>query len=45
MMENPEEDLLQLHDDEEIIEVIELSDTEHTAGVYYSVCECVCVRE
>ncbi|XDV35108.1 hypothetical protein PO909_005135, partial [Leuciscus waleckii] len=31
MMENPEEDLLQLHNDEEIIEVIDLSDAEPTA--------------
>lgn len=30
-MENPEESLL-LHEDEEIIEVIDLNDTEHTAG-------------
>ncbi|XP_052414178.1 angio-associated migratory cell protein [Carassius gibelio] len=31
MMDNPEEDSLNLHEDEEIIEVIDLSDTEQTA--------------
>ncbi|KTG34355.1 hypothetical protein cypCar_00043090 [Cyprinus carpio] len=31
MMDNPEEDSLNLHEDEEIIEVIDLNDTEQTA--------------
>lgn len=45
-MDNPEEDSLNLHEDEEIIEVIDLSDTEQTAGVclslnLYMVCVCM----
>ncbi len=36
MMDNPEEDSLILHEDEEIIEIIDLNDTEQTAGVCLS---------
>lgn len=48
MMDNPEEDSLNLHEDEEIIEVIDLNDTEQTAGVCVFIteclhCVCVCV--
>ena len=31
-MDNPSEDTIQFHEDEEILEVIDLSDTEQTPG-------------